>query len=169
MKALCNTIWYHVTMATLLYASCAPTRAPVFISVASLDSREGKPMQTGRNVSREFQVVVTNISENPIRLWDNSNQWGYYNVTFLVTKKDGTKVEIFPKVPFFTRNVASFEILTSGESRIVPINMNAEWGGLANLTKDVTLRIRYSIPATSEAEDNKVLIGEFYSKEFKIK
>ena len=47
--------------------------------------------------------------------------------------------------------------------------MNAEWGGLANLTKDVTLRIRYSIPATSEAEDNKVLIGEFYSKEFKIK
>ena len=57
-------------------------------------------MQTGRNVSREFQVVVTNISENPIRLWDNSNQWGYYNVTFLVTKKDGTKVEIFPKVPF---------------------------------------------------------------------
>src|SRR5947208_270066 len=54
--------------------------------------------ETGRVIemnrpSQHFYVVATNVSGQSIRLWREWCSWGYYNLTFQVTGREGGPVE----------------------------------------------------------------------------
>lgn len=58
-----------------------------------------------------FQVVVTNMSDTKQKLWKEWCSWGYFNISFEVVLKDGTKCRITKKMRAWTRNGPDYLIV----------------------------------------------------------
>ena len=44
--------------------------------------------------SHELFVIVQNVSEGPVKIWDQWNSWGYHNITLSLKYEDGKTVEL---------------------------------------------------------------------------
>ena len=69
--------------------------APLAVRVVPTSYRE----ETGRAIqlyrpSQHFHVVVTNVSDESVRLWREWCSWGYFNLSFRVTDEEGGPVEV---------------------------------------------------------------------------
>lgn len=77
------------------------------------------PSDTGCILSlsghQPLRVVLTNVSAHPLKIWKESNSWGYYALRFEVTHKGETKV-IRKKERGWRKNAPTFHLLESGKS-----------------------------------------------------
>lgn len=71
-------------------------------------------------------VDAINDSNFPIRIWRDTNSWGYKGWRIIRLKDDGKSIEFFYRTPgeYFTRNFASFHVIESGEKKEILLNLN---------------------------------------------
>src|SRR3989442_6607134 len=67
---------------------------PFSVSVVpetSYGERFGSSIEMAPSKSRDFYVVLTNVSAEPQAVWEYWNSWGYQTVSFELTMLDGKK------------------------------------------------------------------------------
>src|SRR3989442_794671 len=67
-------------------------KAPFSLSVVPTNnSGDGGSITMAQFESRDFYVVLTNISKDPQPVWELWNSWGYRNISFELTTPEGRK------------------------------------------------------------------------------
>jgi hypothetical protein len=60
-------------------------------------------------------VTMKNNTENALRVWDNWNSWGWWNLSFCVVLKDGQVIHISAKDRGWDRNAPTFSTIQPGD------------------------------------------------------
>ena len=136
-------------------------------------NRNGKPGVRYINLSREqshFHVVVTNKSQQPQRLWETWNSWGYFNLRFEVADEKGKVLYTIEKsLREWSKNFASWVELAPGEQFVMDVDFARERWDLPFLkTKrrgDFTLRMRavFENKTDGDTKEHKVWTGKIAS------
>lgn len=123
-----------------------------------------------RNKPRDFNVVLTNVSEEPQAVWQTSNSWGYRTISFEFTAADGSKTVISKGQQEFTRNGPSTFLIQPGEHQVYAIRLDKEWEAHPVLPKTdemtITVKAVYEVSPTSEASQYKVWTGRIESRSY---
>ena len=114
-----------------------------------------------------FHVVVQNTSNETIRLWEEWNSWGYYNLTFEVFDVNGKLLGVAQKKPqTWTMNFPSFLELKPKQVHVIDVYFHSfDWDApikpiLANQAKSkYSLVANYSIAACSDSAEHGVWNG----------
>ena len=114
-----------------------------------------------------FHVVVQNTSNETIRLWEEWNSWGYYNLTFEVFDVNGKLLGVAQKKPQnWTVNFPSFLELKPKQVHVIDVYFHSfDWDApikpiLANQAKSkYSLVANYSIAACSDSAEHGVWNG----------
>src|SRR5262245_12383625 len=77
--------WLAALVAALipsaLQAAAAPPRRTLAVAIAVPEHLGRRPISLGAR-AEVFHVVITNVSEQPVRLWREWCSWGYFNLRF---------------------------------------------------------------------------------------
>jgi hypothetical protein len=85
----------HLTIPVLIAtpaSSIGVARAhepALLVSIDARANRDGKRLIAWRK-DAAFNVIVTNVSDKPIRIWAHWCSWGNDTITFALTDEDGT-------------------------------------------------------------------------------
>jgi len=119
--------------------------------------------------SATFPVVLTNVSDKPIRLWESWSSWGHDNLTFELTAKDGTKTSAqSARSTWFLDSASHYEIAPR-ESSIVYITFanSYHWNGFpigaTGSDETVQMKVRFKISPTKESIRKGVWTGSIES------
>lgn len=147
----------------------------ISIAVASRDAKNATEYQNHWiNLYREdthFHVVITNISNEPKRLWETWNSWGWYNLTFEILDNQGKILHILKKKSHgWSKNYPSFIRLQAGEYFIIDVNLERSDWGLPFLDKEkegnfeINLKAIYEIPEDKETKEHNIWTGKIESE-----
>jgi hypothetical protein len=134
----------RVFLLAFLFALATPVRAvdpPLKIEVFPIVA------------AKEPQVTVklTNVSAKPLRLFEDWNSWGYYQLSFQVVLKSGKEIVLRRGSKVWTMNYASTILVGPGESYELKPEEFGEmhWPGSAILKTEgeVSIRAIYSSPS----------------------
>ncbi|MFT7638897.1 MAG: hypothetical protein ACI9G1_000622 [Pirellulaceae bacterium] len=98
--------------------------APVKISIAI-------PMHHGHrslNDGDHLHVLVTNVSDKPIRVWTDRFSWGYDNLSFEMIDNDGNVTRVIKKPRNWTKNYPDWLELEAGGSYVLNVDWYSERG-----------------------------------------
>ena len=119
----------------------------------------------------QFQVIITNISDEPVQLWETWNSWGWYDLSFEILDDSFTILHTVEKKPrFWTRNFPSFFTLDAGEQYAIDVCFNeTDW--LLPLQEEedpgrseAYIRAVYTIPEDEETDEYGIWTGRIESK-----
>ncbi len=68
-----------------------------------------------------LRVMLKNVSATPLRLWKESNSWGYYALQFEMTTNKGERTIVRKKERGWRKNVPAFVVLESGKSTVLDV------------------------------------------------
>jgi hypothetical protein len=88
--------WVLLGLLVVIGRAVVPT-APPTLAVRIIPTRfdeDNRPVIELAQHSPHFDVVVTNVSDKPVRLWREWCSWGYFSLSFLVTGEDGKPVVV---------------------------------------------------------------------------
>ena len=114
-----------------------------------------------------FHVVVQNTSNETIRLWEEWNSWGYYNLTFEVFDVNGKLLGVAQKKPqTWTMNFPSFLELKPKQVHVIDVYFHSfDWDApikpiIGNQAKsNYSLVANYSVKACSDSAEQGVWNG----------
>lgn len=114
-------------------------------------------------------LVLSNQLKETVRVWQDWNSWGYYNITFELAVGDST-YHIKKKSIIWTRNFPSFWLLKPGESHEFKPNLSREiWEGLpVGINGKGMLKAIYQIEEDKETKEHKVWTGRIESEEIEV-
>jgi hypothetical protein len=91
----------------------------------------------------KFDVLITNVSNKPVRLWQEWNSWGYYCLQIEIVTRNGTRHLLKKKPTGFTRNFPEFIELPTGQSVVWHVDLNpTEWEDLSWFPKYMSVRAK---------------------------
>jgi hypothetical protein len=112
-----------------------------------------------------FHVLLTNMSAEPVTLFEEWNGWGYYGLSFEMTYADGRKVQVQRAPRGWTRNFPSTITLAPQGYYVFEVSFDKSWVHSVR-TEPYTghgiacrMRAIYSITPTQE-EDLDLVRGE---------
>ncbi len=120
-----------------------------------------------------LSVVVTNVSDQPVRLWRDWCSWGYYNLTLEFADENaagGEKTWVLAKKERgWSKNYPDAAEIAPGGSMIFTVPLTATtWKGSDFLQKYVgkklKMRVNYAIPADADTKKLGVWTGRVQSK-----
>jgi hypothetical protein len=122
--------------------------------------------------SQAFVVLLTNTSDHDLNTWIEEFSWGYDNLSFLVTRADGSSFRVVKQQELFTMNVAiPYLVRSHGHFAWAVTFSPDEWTGFpANWkgTEDVTIQARFEIDPTPQSKEMKVWTGKVESLPMKV-
>jgi hypothetical protein len=131
--------------------------------------------KTGRVIelnrpSQHFYVVVTNVSDEPVRLWKEWCSWGYFNLTFQVTDEAGHPVEVRKQGRDWSKNFPDWEVIPPGGHQVREVTFDPTiWEGWPlpepNRHRAVRLRATYDIRTDEASKEHGVWTGQVSSPE----
>ncbi len=193
---LCSVAGASLTEAIPSLASGIP-KSPLALTILSTSIRLNAYMSPhGETPTRclkmspttpHFNVAIQNISQNPIRLWNEDSSWGSGNLTLEISavgaKWFGAPIRVERKRDVWYSNMAQFSILYPGEMIMREVTLevpDAQAGGHAQkgrwpykgfplaavgLVNSVQMRAVYEIlPDKLSAQEN-VWTGKIISPE----
>ena len=98
-------------------------RLTVAIAIANQPSRGSEPRVIKcYNKQSHFHVVVTNCSDQPIRLWESANSWGHHLLRFEVVNESGELLYRIEKVNRqWTERDPDWLELAAGEPLVIEV------------------------------------------------
>jgi hypothetical protein len=113
------------------------------------ESSGGKDKQ-GINIWRTFFVILTNTSDHKLSVWNEECSWGYFNLSFEFTGKDG-KVFRTSKNPIgFTVNFPSGYVVLPGKHFVLAVAFRnwvrkdiRDWSNTEKLDGTMTMKAIY--------------------------
>ncbi|HEX3799502.1 MAG TPA: hypothetical protein VH413_12455 [Verrucomicrobiae bacterium] len=164
-----RSLWLLIASSILL-AGCGTTserthpNSPIAITIpyGSLDS-PGSYLPGSRH-SNNFYVLLTNVSDQPVRLWTEWCSWGYFSLQFEVTEKNGTVHVLKKKWINFYVNFPDYDSLKPNQSMVWNIELSSqEWEDLSWLPKDggaaVKLKVIYQVNADDDSDEHTIWTG----------
>jgi len=119
-----------------------------------------------------FVVLLTNTSDHDLSTWIEEFSWGYDNLSFLITRADGSSFSVVKKPEFFTVNEAvPYLVRPRGHFAWAVTFSPDEWTGFPANWKgyeEVTIQARFEIDPTSESKEMKVWTGKIESPPLKV-
>jgi hypothetical protein len=145
----------------------------VLTVVASPGDPELKSITIGNDSPKAFSVVLTNISKDPQPVFETSNSWGCWTVSFEFTMPDGRKIHVARGSEIFTRNVPSTILIPPGQRKVYAIGLDKRWESRPELTANdettnITLKAIYQVEASREAARIKVWTGRVESNPYDL-
>ena len=150
-----------------------PASPDLLVAIAVPDRRGGRVVELIDERSH-FHVVVTNVSEHPVRLWREWCSWGYYNLSFEITLPGGKKLVAKKHARPWKKNYPDFCTIEPGNHLVIEVYPNADdWkdSGLGSIARSdpgegrkVTLQAIYSIEADQHAGEEGVWTGRVESE-----
>ncbi len=127
---------------------------------------------TGRIEYREpkdhFHVILSNTSAKAQRVFQDSNSWGYYSLSFELEDHGGKKWLARKKRIAFSRNVPSWLEIPPGENLVIDVYWGDEsaWDGFPPFeteAKRLTVRAVLEIKPDAETKQFQVWTGRMTS------
>jgi len=154
--------------AALGIAEAAPAESPIAISVA-VPSQGGERMVRYRDPADHFDVIVSNTSDKPQRVWQELCSWGYEGLSFELTDEHGKKWTA-KKVPIdWPLNVPAWWTLAPKESFVIDVYFGdiKTWQGFhlpENGSQTVTMQAVLQFKTDVRAAQHGVWTGRVTSK-----
>ena len=129
------------------------------------------------NYYHSFGVVIANKSSDPVRVWEDWNSWGYYNLTFDVKLANGKVYHLKKKLVDFTMNFSSHYLIKPSSYYVIYVSFDKEWDAFPKKlidelkkNKEVLLKAIYTIPndKDKDAEKNKIWTGTVESEWLRV-
>lgn len=165
------------TACLLLLVGCGTTsqrtgsepEIAVTVPYGSYDSLRPFPPLTRHGIN--FYVLLTNVSDKPVRLWQEWCSWGYYCLQFEVFEENGAKHLLKKKPRDFLGNFPDSVELRTGESVVWAVDLlPSEWEDLSWLPKDgvehVQMRAIYTVKEDEDSKDYGVWTGQAVSEPY---
>jgi len=142
-----------------LVAAILPVSAADWLVVA-VPQEDGQVL----DLSRPFHVILTNRTSHNLTVWKDSCSWGYFNLSFEFTGKDGKtiKVEKNRKV-YLTRNGPSGFVVLPGCAYPMTVNLwgrssggATEWLGTEALRGSMKMKTLYQNTNAGSPETKQV-------------
>ena len=112
-------------LGTIVVADDVPEpMAPVKVSIAIPIHHGHRSLNDGDH----FHVLVTNVSNKPIRLWTDRFSWGYDNLSFELIGADGKVTRIAKKPRAWWKNYPDWLELEAGGSYVLNMDWSSEKG-----------------------------------------
>lgn len=173
MPKLLSTFFLAAIATAVIVLAPSPTRAgdlaPSKLTVQIVpNASDGKIGETislsNRDRDKHFHVVVTNVSGEPISLWEEWCSWGYFNLAFEARDALGRVTQIYKRSGFWDKNFPCPYLLRPGEPFIIDVNFAPSiWmnSPLEDPSGKVTLRLKaiYRAEAYQEEPFVKWLTG----------
>lgn len=120
-----------------------------------------------------FDVIVTNTSDKPQRIWREWCSWGYYGLTFEFTDENGKKWFACKKGRGWTMNAPDRWTLEPHESMVIEVYFadSKIWQGFplpSNGSQTVTMQAILEFKPDDEAKQDDVWTGRVVSKAEKV-
>lgn len=155
-------IYSLLLVCCVIFVGCSTTKInPSSISVIAVtipfDSYDSHPFQGYRHYNK-FHVLLTNVSSNPVRVWQEWCSWGYYCLQIEIVEQDGTKHLLKKKrIPFY-ENFPDYVVLQPSGSVVWDVELNSTvWDDLSWLPNDKMLNVKVrAIYTVKKAEDSEV-------------
>ncbi len=121
---------------------------------------------------RTFYVIVTNISREPQLVWERGSSWGQNILSFELNAPGMRTTIISEKRQLFTKNTPRSFLVSPGEHKVYAVTLDENWKARPSLpTRDelpITLKVKYDVPASSEAIRLNVWAGHVESREYEL-
>jgi len=120
--------------------------------------------------SQHFHVVITNVSDQPVRLWREWCSWGYFSLSFVATDEDGKSVTVSKKSRAWKKNFPDATIVPPGDHMVFEVTFeDAIWQNSPlpeqGRSRTVKLKAAYEVKGDEEAEKLAVWTGRVSSPE----
>jgi hypothetical protein len=107
-------------------------------------------------------VVITNASNQPLRLWNEWCSWGYFNLSFQVTDENGKTGTVKKTSPIFEPNVPSWSVLQPGDHQVIEVSFDPRtWLDPvlpeARKYREVKMMAVFEVPEDKETKENNIL------------
>lgn len=168
-KTLGRPIVAVVALLAFAGASLSDASKPPFslTIVPTFNANGNGSIEMARKDSRDFYVVLTNVSSEPQPIWESWNSWGYQAISFELATSDGKKYIISRGPEGFTRNFPSTFLVAPGEHQVYAIHLDKRWVARPAFPKademPITIKAIYELQSTQEASQYKVWIGRVES------
>ena len=113
------------------------------------ESSGGKDKQ-GINIWRPFFVVLTNTSDHNLLVWNEECSWGYFNLSFEFTDKDGKVVQVGKTPTGFTVNFPNGYVVLPGRHFVLAVAFRnwdrkdiRDWSNTEKLDGTMTMKAIY--------------------------
>ena len=120
--------------------------------------------------SQHFHVVVTNISDEPVRLWREWCSWGYFNLSFVVDDAAGNPVVVKKRPRGWDKNRPDWTILEPGDHMVFEVSFDESiWQDAprseAGQARSVRMKAVYEVKADDQSKEHGVWTGRVHSPE----
>ena len=166
MKPLVS-IAFYLFLAVIARSQDHP--APFALAIVPSSSTPNEQRITsGEKQARPFYVVLTNTSDRAQPVWQTSNSWGFWTISFDFTLPDGSHVRTSRnRSEAFTKNSPGSFIVLPRQHQIYPIQLDTTWDDRPHFPKAgstrVTLKAIYEVRSTPEALQQSVWVGRVES------
>lgn len=120
--------------------------------------------------AEHFHVVVTNVSDEPVRLWREWCSWGYHSLSFEIRNEDGS-VTVVEKAPrSWRKNFPDWTTIPPGDHMVFEVSFDPQTWQNAPLpekgeSRRVTMKAVFEIAEDKDTEEHKVWTGRVSSPE----
>jgi hypothetical protein len=106
-------------------------------------------------------VLLENRGKNPANIWDDSNSWGWENLSFCAILTDGKAIQIQRKEVDRAKNVLRYVTLKAGERITREVRLDDEWWTINDeeLQQAKYVCGIYSIRPTTQSNVHKIWTG----------
>lgn len=118
-----------------------------------------------------FQVIITNISDEPVQLWETWNSWGWYDLSFEILDDSFNILHtVEKKGRLWTRNFPSFFTLVAGDQIVIDVCFNkTDWqfpleGEEDPERSEAYIKAVYTIPEDEETDEFGIWTGRIESE-----
>jgi hypothetical protein len=160
--------YVQVTVALVLMSlgSGASLGADLALQVSTPNGNEHRIEY--RDSKSHFHIVLTNTSVKPLKIWADSNSWGYDALSFRLTY-DGRTFDAKRPPAIFTLNFPRAITLAAGQAQVMDVYFGdpKEWMGFelpANGETHVSLCADFRVESSKEALEYSVWTGTISSE-----
>jgi hypothetical protein len=167
-SAMINLSRFAVLLVAL--SSAAQERVAPGLSVSIAPSGTGRVEY--RQPKDHFHVILSNTSSKAQRVFQDSNSWGYYSLSFELEDPGGKKWVAKKKRTAFSRNVPSWLEIPPGENLVIDVYWGDEsaWEGFPPFETEKNLKVRavFEIKPDAETKQFQVWTGRMTSPTQKV-
>jgi hypothetical protein len=167
------SIYSAVLMCSLIFVGCSTTKVGHSSSSAiavtiPFDSYDNK-VAFGYRQYNKFHVLLTNVSSEPVRVWQEWSRWGYYCLQIEIIEQNGTKHRLIKKRIEIYINAPDFVVLQPGGSVVWNVDLTSSvWEDLSWLPKDDSLNAKVRAIFTVKNQDDPKRFDYNYAKKYGV-
>jgi hypothetical protein len=153
--------------------TCSAAESPLGVKLAIPSNMDGVHyLQQAVHPPSRFYVIVSNVSNEPQRVWDEHCSWGYFALSFEFTDITGKTTTAKKRDITWTVNSPVWRSLAPQESLVLEVHYAATnwWSRFPEPqgSRTVTMRAVFTVSPDEESRRHKVWTGRISSEDREV-